>query len=184
MEKKALMIIDMQTAVVEEGYKRDKVLDNINHLIQSARGLQIPIIYIQHESPEGPLKKGEPGWQFHPSLEKPLLQEVTIFKSVPNSFSHTPLQQTLDKLGVTELYICGAQTEYCVDSTCRGAFDLGYDVTLIGDAHTTNDANHLSAPRIIEHVHETLKNFWSPNAKICLKKTTELDWIESEIHPQ
>lgn len=179
--KSALMIIDVQTAVMEESYKRDKVIDNINHLIHRARGQQIPIIYIQHESEEGPMKKGEPGWKLHPGLETPLHQEVTIFKRVPNSFSHTALKQTLDKQGVTQLYICGAQTEYCVDSTCRGAFDLDYDVTLVSDAHTTNDADHLSAPRIIEHVHETLKNFWSPNAKIRLKKSTELDWMQSEI---
>ncbi|MCK1993233.1 cysteine hydrolase [Peribacillus muralis] len=184
MVKKALVIIDVQTAVVEESYKRDKVIDNINHLIHRARGQQIPIIYIQHESPEGPMKKGEPGWQLHPRLEKPIHQEMTISKIVPNSFSHTPLKQTLDKQGITQLYICGAQTEYCVDSTCRGAFDLDYDVTLITDAHTTNDAIHLSAPRIIEHVHETLKNFGSPSAEIRLEKSTELDWMQSEIHPQ
>ncbi|WP_285768529.1 cysteine hydrolase family protein [Peribacillus sp. SI8-4] len=181
---KALLIVDVQTAIVEEGYKRDKVMDNINYLIQCARGKQIPIIYIRHESIEGPLKTGESGWELHPRLEKPINQEVTIFKRVPNSFSNTLLKQTLDKLDVTQLYICGAQTEYCVESTCRGAFDLEYDVTLIADAHTTNDANHLSAPRIIEHVHETLKNFRSSNANIRLKKSTELDWMQSEIHPQ
>ncbi|MFD6442129.1 cysteine hydrolase family protein [Peribacillus sp. NPDC060186] len=167
MGKKVLVVIDVQTAVVEQGYKLDKTIDNINRLIRCAREQQIPIIYIQHEYPEGPMSKGEPGWQFHPRLEKP--QEFIIYKTVPNSFTHTPLKQTLDKLVAKHIYICGAQTEFCVDSTCRGAFDLDYNVTLITDAHTTSDAEHLSAPSIIEHTHRTLKNFWSPNATITLE---------------
>ncbi|KQU12967.1 MULTISPECIES: cysteine hydrolase family protein [Peribacillus] len=184
MEKKVLVVIDVQTAVVEHGYKRDKTIDKINRLIRCAREQQIPIIYIQHEYPEGPMSKGEPGWQFHPRLEKPLHQEVTIYKTVPNSFTHTPLKQTLDKLDATHIYICGAQTEFCVDSTCRGAFDLDYNVTLITDAHTTSDADHLSAPRIIEHTHVTLKNFWSPNATITLEKSLDLDWIKNKVNPK
>lgn len=179
---KVLVVIDVQTEVVEHGYKRDETIDNINRLIHCAREQQIPIIYIQHEEQEGPMIKGEPGWQFHARLEKPLHQEVTIHKTVPNSFTNTSLRQTLDKLDATHLYICGAQTEFCVDSTCRGAFDLGYNVTLITDAHTTNDADHLSASSIIEHVHGTLKYFWSPNGAITLKKSSDLDWMKNEVN--
>jgi nicotinamidase-related amidase len=178
LEKKVLVVIDVQNDVVEDGYKRDETIDNINRLIRSAREQQIPIIYVQHDEVEGPMIKGELGWQLHPRLEKPLHQEVTIYKTVPNSFTNTPLKQTLDELDATHIYICGAQTEYCVDSTCRGAIDLGYNVTLITDSHTTCDDGHLSAPSIIEQIHGKLKNFVGPNATITLEKSSELDWMK------
>jgi nicotinamidase-related amidase len=182
LEKKVLVVIDVQTDVVEDGYKRDETIDNINRLIGRAREQQIPIIYVQHDEAEGPMIKGEPGWQFHPRLEKPLHQEVTIYKTVPNSFTHTPLKQTLDELDATHIYICGAQTEYCIDSTCRGALDLGYNVTLITDSHTTCDDEHLTAPNIIEDIHGKLKNFRSPNAAINLEKSSDLDWMKNEVN--
>ncbi len=178
MEKKVLVVIDVQMDVVEDGYKRDEIIDTINRLICSAREQHIPIIYIQHEESEGTLRKGEPGWQFHPRLEKPLHQEAIIYKTVPNSFTHTSLKQTLDKLDATHLYICGAQTEYCINSTCRGAIDLDYNVTLITDAHTTCDSDHQKAPVIIEHIQEMLKDISSSNATITLEKSSDLNWMK------
>ena len=183
MEDKVLVVIDVQTAVVEDGYKRDETIDHINQLIFAAREQQIPVIYIQHEESEGPLRKGEPDWQFHPRLEKPLQQEVTIYKTVPNSFTHTSLKQTLDKLGATHLYICGAQTEYCIDSTCRGAIDLDYNVTLITDAHTTSDAEHQKAHVIIDQTQDMLKDISSSNATITLAKSSDLNWMKKEVNP-
>ena len=43
------------------------------------------------------------------------------------------------------------QTEMCVESTCRGAVSLDYQVTLVADAHTTYDTAVISAEQIIAH---------------------------------
>ena len=48
----------------------------------------------------------------------------------------------------------GAQTDWCVRSTLHGAFARGYDVTLVGDAHTTEDQTDSGAPppdKVIAH---------------------------------
>ena len=42
--------------------------------------------------------------------------------------------------------VTGAQTDACIRSTIHGAFTRGYDVTLVGDAHTTEDQSAWGAP--------------------------------------
>jgi nicotinamidase-related amidase len=42
--------------------------------------------------------------------------------------------------------VTGAQTDECIRSTIHGAFTRGYDVTLVGDAHTTEDLSEYGAP--------------------------------------
>ena len=57
-------------------------------------------------------------------------------------------------LGVGRLVVVGAQTDWCVRSTLHGAFVRGYDATLVGDAHTTEDQTESGAPppdKVIAH---------------------------------
>lgn len=176
MGKEVLIVIDVQNAVMENAYQCEEKITNMNRAIHRAREKQIPVIYVQHEYPEGPMKRGAEGWQLHPDLEKPLEQDAVIFKTVPNAFVHTSLKKTLDKVEAVHLFICGAQTDYCVDSTSRGAFDHGYRVTLISDAHTTCSNEHLTAEQIIVHTQHTLTNFWSETTTIDLKSSHELGW--------
>ncbi|MGP4082738.1 cysteine hydrolase family protein [Pseudalkalibacillus sp. R45] len=177
----ALLVIDVQNAVMENAYQKEEVINRISSLIRNARPIDVPVIYVQHEYPAGPMKRGEPGWELHSLLEKPLETETIINKTLPNSFADTNLKGVLDKLGTEHLYICGAQTDYCVDSSCRGAFDARYDVTLITDAHTTMDNDHLTAKQIIDHTHNTLGNFWSPDSTISLQNSEDVFWMKEKI---
>jgi len=65
------------------------------------------------------------------------------------------------------LIICGLQTDFCVDTTVRRAFTLGYHVTLVADAHSTLDNGVLTAAQIIAHHNATLGNF-GPQVKVAL----------------
>jgi nicotinamidase-related amidase len=47
---------------------------------------------------------------------------------------------------VGRLIVTGAQTDACIRSTLHGAFTRGYDVFLVGDAHTTEDLTEYGAP--------------------------------------
>lgn len=55
----------------------------------------------------------------------------------PNSFVGTDLHDRLQKLGATNLVLAGFMTHMCVNSTARGAFNLGYAVTVVGGATAT-----------------------------------------------
>jgi hypothetical protein len=57
-------------------------------------------------------------------------------------------------LRVGGLFIVGAETDACIRSTLHGALVRGYDVTLVGDAHTTNDQTRWGAAppdKVIAH---------------------------------
>ena len=73
-------------------------------------------------------------------------------------------------MGVKNLIITGMQTEYCVDTTCRRAYSLGYRVTLVKDAHSTWGTDLLTAPQIIAHHNEVLGGWFA--------KLKEADEIE------
>jgi nicotinamidase-related amidase len=59
----------------------------------------------------------------------------------------TDLEDVLAKAGVGRLVVTGAQTDGCIRATIPGAVGRGYDVTLVGDGHTTEDQSACGAPR-------------------------------------
>ena len=61
---------------------------------------------------------------------------------------------------VNDLLIMGAQTEVCVDTTCRRAFSLGFSATLVSDGHSTWDNATLTADQIIRHTNDTLAGWF------------------------
>ncbi|MDX6276222.1 MAG: hypothetical protein QOJ72_350, partial [Nocardioidaceae bacterium] len=64
------------------------------------------------------------------------------------------LEDVLAGAGVGRLVVAGAETDACIRSTIHGAFTRGYDVTLVGDAHTTNDNSEWGSPppdQVIAH---------------------------------
>jgi len=147
MNTKALLVIDVQKDVVANALKTHKVVANINSLISSARNSSVPVIWVQHS--DDYLEKGSTGWEIIDEL-KPLTNEVRIYKTHSSSFVETDLQAQLDSLGTKTLIITGAQTNYCVNATSNAGVELGYQVTLVSDAHTTEDSDTEKASDLIE----------------------------------
>jgi nicotinamidase-related amidase len=174
----ALLVIDAQVDLIEPSYRRTEVLENINTLLEQARGSQVPVIYIQHDGPKGDgLEVGTVGWEIHPEI-MPKEGDVIIHKRASDSFHKTTLKQELERQGIKHLVVVGGQTEYCVDTTCRRATTLGYNVTLVGDAHTTDDYDGatISAAQRIDYHNEVLDGFRTDDSKIVVKKTDEVDF--------
>ena len=137
----ALLIIDVQCDLFEKStpvYRGDLVLKNINALVDCAHAAGTPVFYVQH-STKTTLLEGSSGWQLHPAL-KPQKTDHFIRKHHGNAFEDTRLKGDLDTLRVSRVIIVGLVTDGCVQATCRGAHALGYDVTLVEDAHSTNSA--------------------------------------------
>jgi nicotinamidase-related amidase len=84
------------------------------------------------------------------------------------------LEQVLKKHAVTDLVICGMHTEFCVDTTTRRALALGFPVILVGDAHTSEGNQYLSAPQVIRHHNETLANISSFGPRVRVVSTEDL----------
>jgi|APGre2960657444_1045066.scaffolds.fasta_scaffold70803_2 nicotinamidase-related amidase len=147
MNTKALLVIDVQKDVVANALKTPEVVANINSLISNARISSVPVIWVQHS--DDYLEKGSTGWEIVDEL-KPLPNEVRIYKTHSSSFVETDLQAQLDSLGTKTLIITGAQTNYCVNATSNAGVELGYQVTLVSDAHTTEDSDTAKASELIE----------------------------------
>jgi nicotinamidase-related amidase len=160
--KSALLVIDVQVGMFDESfpvYNGEALLTKIRMLIDQAREAGVPVVFVRHGEGAGQqLESGTPMWQVHPSLG-PLPDDVFIDKLTPDSFHETALQRELETRGVQKLVLTGIQTEVCVDTTCRRAFSLGYDVTLVSDAHSTYNSTSLSAQQIIDHHNEVLGSF-------------------------
>ncbi len=156
----ALLIIDMQVGLFqgqEEPHDGERMLANIQHLIAQARQRQVPIFAVRHTGPVGsPIAAGSAFWQLLPALELDAANATFIDKSRPNAFHGTDLAQQLNAAKIEDLYIVGMKTQFCIDSTCRAAADLGFKPLLVADAHTCMDTPALPAQAIIEHHNATL----------------------------
>jgi nicotinamidase-related amidase len=139
----ALMVIDVQNGVVAGSHDRDGVIGNINALVDKARAEDVPVVWVQHSDDD--LEKGSDDWRIVDELS-PGDGEPVVQKSYPDSFEATELEEVLSGRGVGRVVVTGAQTDECIRATLHGALVRGYDVTLISDAHTTEDLTEYGAP--------------------------------------
>jgi len=152
----ALLVIDVQRGVVADGWDREGVLQRIAALIDHARAIDVPVIYIQHEDPTyPPMVRGGDDWLICREVA-PRDGEIVIAKQYPDAFAETDLPATLDDLGIRNLILTGAQSDACVRATTYRAIAEGYGVTLVSDCHTTSDREFngvaIPAELIIAHV--------------------------------
>jgi len=158
----ALLVIDMQIGLVEMGYQATEVLGCVGELLRRARRAGVPVLHVQHHHASyAPLMTGAPTWRIHPDIA-PVAGEVVIGKTASDAFHGTTLDEELRRLGVHRLIVTGMQTEYCVDTTCRRALSLGFDVTLVSDGHTTCDGL-LPAADVIRHHNAVLAGLAHPD---------------------
>ncbi|MCX3064249.1 cysteine hydrolase family protein [Streptomyces beihaiensis] len=139
----ALLVVDVQNGVMEGAPRRDEVIANVGTLVEKARAENIAVVWVQHSDDE--LKPGSEPWQYVPELVR-RQGEPLIPKSYGDSFEATDLEAVLAERGVGRIVVAGAQTDACIRSTIHGGFVRGYDVTLVGDAHTTEDLTAYGAP--------------------------------------
>ena len=139
----ALLVIDVQNGVVDEAYERDAVVANVGALVDRARAERVPIVWVQHSGDE--LEQGSAAWEYVPELVRND-SEPLVHKTFGDAFEGTDLEAVLATAAVGRLIVAGAETDACIRSTIHGAFARGYDVTLVGDAHTAGDKSAWGAP--------------------------------------
>ena len=147
----ALLVIDVQNGVMASSINRDAVIANIKSLVDKARAEDVPVIWIQHN--DKGLPRDSEVWQYVPELKRDDAEPL-VHKSYGDSFEGTDLEKQLAEHGVGRLVVTGAQTDMCIRSTIHGGFARGYDVTLVADAHTTEDLSEWGAPppdKVISH---------------------------------
>lgn len=172
----ALLVIDVQNGVVGEAHDRDNVVANVATLIDKARAAGVDVVWIQHNSDE--LPTGSERWQYVPELVR-RESEPLVQKAYGDSFEETDLEAVLAERGIGALLISGAQTDECIRSTLHGAIARGYDATLVGDAHTTEDLTPFGAPppdKVIAHTNLYWQNHQAPGRTAGTVSTADVDF--------
>jgi nicotinamidase-related amidase len=173
----ALVVIDVQKGVVAESHQRDAVVANVAALVDKARAEDVPVVWVQHSDPENLPRDSEP-WQY---VEELALadDEPVVHKTFGDSFEGTDLEDVLARAGIGHLVVAGAQTDECIRSTIHGAFTRGYDVTLVGDAHTTEDLSSYGAPppgQVIAHTNLYWKYHAAPGRTAGVVDTVDVSF--------
>lgn len=172
----ALIVIDVQKGVVAKAPRRDEVIKNIDHLVEKARAEDVAVVWVQHNDDD--LKVDSDEWQYVPELVRED-SEPLVHKSYGDSFEGTDLESVLAERGIGRLVVTGAQTDACIRSTIHGAFARGYDVTLVGDAHTTEDLTEWGAPppeQVISHTNMYWKYQSAPGRKAGTVETAKVEF--------
>jgi nicotinamidase-related amidase len=172
----ALLVVDVQNGVVAAAHERDAVVANIGRLVEKARQGGTPVVWVQHCSDE--FVPGSEAWRIVPELT-PGAAEPRIEKRYGDSFEDTTLEAVLSGLGAGSLVVAGAQTDACIRSTIHGALARGYDVTLVSDAHTTEDLSAWGAPppgQVIAHTNLYWKDQTAPGRKAGTITTGDIDF--------
>lgn len=158
-----LLIIDAQQELIDGNqevspiYNKEQLIKNINKVIEKAREIGVPVVFVRDlDVAEG---KGS-GFHIHNEINVPT--EAKIFdKSATNSFYGTGLLEFLNSHHIEHIVIMGCETQHCIDSAVRTATISGFDVTLVGDGHSTLGNEVLSTEQIIRHHNTTLHGHYN-----------------------
>ena len=159
MPDTALLIIDIQNDYFPGGAMELEGADaagaKAGAALEKFRKNGNPVIHVRHLSVRPGstfFLPGTKGAEIHPSVS-PRGVETVIEKNFPNSFRGTRLEQTLKDSGVKNLVVAGMMTHMCVDATVRHAADLGYKITLLGDACATRAQSYAGEQVPARQVH-------------------------------
>ena len=139
----ALLVIDMQIGVLAQAIRREAVVATIGELVARARDAGTPVLWVRHHDED--LSPDSDAWQIVEELA-PDDGEPIVEKSYGDAFEETTLEDLLAERAVGHLIISGAQTYQCIRCTLHGGLTRGYDMTLVTDAHTTEDLTEYGAP--------------------------------------
>jgi ureidoacrylate peracid hydrolase len=132
---------------------RETVLPNLQLLQSACRQAHIEIVYaaVENMTRDGrdrsldykitgiDVPRGS--WDAQVLDEIAPAEDEMIFRKTSSSvFISTNIDYVLRNMGVRSLIIAGLMTDQCVESAVRDACDLGYLVTLVTDACTTDSA--------------------------------------------
>lgn len=182
--KKALLVIDVQNEYFDGKlpvtYPANS-LENILKVMDAATAAAMPVVVVQHTAPQPDsrtFRRGSHEWELRPEVAvRP--RSLLIEKSLPGSFTNTPLEDWVRDNGIDSLVISGYMTQMCCDTTARQALHLGLNVEFLSDATGTlaldNSAGKVSAEELHRAILVTQQMRFS-------QVLSADDWIEKNMN--
>ncbi len=141
MGNKALMVIDIQNDITKN-YK--KIIDRINQAIDWAVAEEMQVIYIKHNNLSAGTRTFKPdtkGAELVPEMK--VVSDNIFVKTKANALTSTEFKEFIEKNGINEFFVVGADATGCVKSTCFNMTKAGYSVHVISDCVTSYDLKKL-----------------------------------------
>ena len=133
----ALLIIDIQDFYFPGGkvplVEPEAAAKNAAKVLAAFRADGKPVVHIRHDF--------EPGGSIHASVA-PIEGEKVFTKNEVSCFNGTKVLAYLEEIRAKKLVIVGMQTHMCLEAATRAAHDLGFEVTVVGDACATRDLSY------------------------------------------
>jgi len=155
-------------------YDTDGVVQRINALSETFRSMGLPVLVVQHDGTgSGEFEKNNWDWENLDDLQV-LDQDIRLDKTANDIFYKSNLQATLSTLGVSELYITGCATDFCIEATVQSALTKDYRVTVAADGHTTADGPHLKAKQVIDHYNWVWDNMLPTQGTVSVNSSANI----------
>lgn len=139
----ALLLIDAQRGFLEPYWgprNNPEAERNQRRLLDAFRSAGGCVIHVHHWSREraSPLRPGQRGVEPIDGLG-PIAGERVFRKDVNSAFIGTGLEAYLRAEGVQSLALAGFTSDHCVSTSTRMAANLGFTVSVVGDATAAFD---------------------------------------------
>ena len=143
MKNTAMVVIDLQNDITKN-YK--KIIGQVNKAIDWAVANEMHIIYIRHCNLSEKTRTFKPdtkGSELVPELK--VVSESIFEKSKASALTSEAFAGYVEKNGIEEFFITGADATGCVKSTSYNLVKAGYKVHVISDCVTSYDLKKLDA---------------------------------------
>ena len=150
MNNKALVVIDIQNDITKN-YR--KIIDRINQANDWALEENMQIIYIKHNNLSAGTRTFKPdtkGAELVPEMK--VVSDNIFVKTKANALTSEEFTEFIEKNGIKEFYVAGADATACVKSTCFNMTKAGYAVHVISDCVTSYDLKKM--PEMIAYYEE------------------------------
>ena len=184
----ALLVMDMQTAILRSLPNNATLLSNVANAITTARNNKIPVIYVTVGFRNGTPEISSNNKGFTASKERftnvnmddflkidpsvaPLAGEIIVTKRRISAFTGSDLEVVLRAQGIQHIVLTGVSTSGVVLSTIREAADKDYRITIIADcsADADSEVHHVLTTKIFPRQAEVLGvDEWIKNIKTTL----------------
>ena len=155
--KKALLIVDVQNDFCPGGTLAAPAGNDIIPVINKIMDKFDLVIASKDWHPEKTVHfdkwpvhcvRATPGAAFHPELDTTKIDEGVLKGTTNSDDGYSAFEATNNDLAflmkknkITEVFVCGLTTEYCVKASARDAFNAGFKVYVVKDATGAVAAN-------------------------------------------